>query len=436
MKLAAALLSALSGVTEASHFRSVTYSILQNDNRLEILRSIAWRRELAGYGAGCTATDVANQTPSFPPLEGPERCRLLSSDDPFSCGYLNSTYIVTDIEDTQDDANNYCAGSRPESFSRPTGPFEIKWESCCWAPFVDDFGDIQQGDDDDVFEERTDWYSFIATMNDPNNNSPQVGVASLWKIMAGCSGQTLELNPVDMDGDAVKCRWANADEARGALHTSNYDSLSLNEDTCVLTFDGTKDAGVTGVKPIAIQIEDFDENGNMKSSMPLQFLAMVWTPELGVRNSARTDISSIFQMPTFFPEGDEHDHEDHKNMKKPGRGRRSQPDYCEAKPEWISAPDAGAEILVPETGIVIELEAQAQIGTLSRFQYTSPLGMVCSEATTGAIGVASCLFIPTDAQKRTPQNFCFLAEDSNGLTTERRCVTLSTSTGKYVFLKF
>ena len=34
---------------------------------------------------------------------------------------------------------------------------------------------------------------------------------------------------------------------------SNYESLSLDEEKCIVIYDGTKDKTTSGVKPIAIQ---------------------------------------------------------------------------------------------------------------------------------------------------------------------------------------
>ena len=51
------------------------------------------------------------------------------------------------------------------------------------------------------------------------NNTPQVKLPPVWKIMKGCPAQTIELNPVDADGDIVTCRWATIDEANAGSHS-------------------------------------------------------------------------------------------------------------------------------------------------------------------------------------------------------------------------
>ena len=82
------------------------------------------------------------------------------------------------------------------------------------------------------------------------------------------------------------------------LKGDNYDSLSINETTCILSYDGTKDLTKSGVKPIAVQVEDFDENGNVRSSVPVQFLAAVWTPE---RFKRRGKLGKPYSYGDFFP---------------------------------------------------------------------------------------------------------------------------------------
>jgi len=53
----------------------------------------------------------------------------------------------------------------------------------------------------------------------------------------------------------------------------------LTLEKCTVVYDGTIDQAKTGYKPIAIMVEDVDENGAIRSSVPVQFLAEVWTPQ-------------------------------------------------------------------------------------------------------------------------------------------------------------
>ncbi len=41
-----------------------------------------------------------------------------------------------------------------------------------------------------------------------------VKVPPIWRVMAGCPRQILNLDPIDFDGDRIYCRWATKKEAR------------------------------------------------------------------------------------------------------------------------------------------------------------------------------------------------------------------------------
>lgn len=104
----------------------------------------------------------------------------------------------------------------------------------------------------------------------------------------------------DPDGDKIKCRWAVADESSyNAVHDDNLASLTLDTETCTVSYDGNLDNICTGsssqvfphydtrgklfenvgsnhcYKPFALVIEDFDADGNVLSAMPLTFFGQV-----------------------------------------------------------------------------------------------------------------------------------------------------------------
>ena len=405
MKVSSVALLA-SGI-EASHFRAVSYEITQGatEGSLQLSRTLAWAHTSAGYSGGCTAAHVASQTPAN---VGSESCTLNSGG---GCGNPAAVYIVTDIEDQYDYANNYCYGYQVEPFTKPAGPFSMSWSGGCWVTLTGDDGNSAGGCD----------YGFIAQLNDITNNSPQVKIPPVWKILSGCPDQRLPLNPIDLDNDVIKCRWANAAEAGGAVHYSAFESLSLDEENCVVIYDGTKDLTKTGVKPIAVQVEDYDAAGNIRSSMPVQFLATVWTPstaQFNNRELAMHGPGQVFKMPPIFPKEDfDHDFTG-------GRRRRDAPTYCDVAPDFIgTSPAPGAVINVPATGVTITIQAESDNGAITRFTYNSPLGMTCTPV--DGNGQATCTFVPTPAQQGQAHNFCFTAEDGGGMTSERRCVTLA-----------
>ena len=103
---------------------------------------------------------------------------------------------------------------------------------------------------------------------------------------------------------------------------SLWPSLSLDQENCVVHYTGSLDQSTVGVKPIAIMMEDFDALGNVRSSIPVQFLAQVWTPSL----------DRHVGYPEWFADDHHHDEnsadEEHQSV---SRGRRSAPTYCTAK---------------------------------------------------------------------------------------------------------
>ena len=238
------------------------------------MRAQAWRHAKAGYGPdGCSREDVVNQKSVN--VQGlKDMCYLKSGG---RCHSLPARYIVTDIEKDQSSDQNFCYGYQKDAMQKPPGPFYIEIRACCWVDFKNDF-DVVIGNRGPGKEKNE--LQLKAIINDVNNNTPQLKLPPVWRIMVGCPAQTLELNPNDADGDEVICRWATQDEAHAGHHNmSMFGSITLDQKTCILTYDGTKDMATTGVKPIAIMIEDHDVEGNVLSAIPVQFLAMLWNPQ-------------------------------------------------------------------------------------------------------------------------------------------------------------
>ena len=72
----------------------------------------------------------------------------------------------------------------------------------------------------------------------------------------------------DIDGDQLRCRWGvNENEAGGIYEPKGQ----LQSNPCLLTYEAT----AVGYEGIAIIIEDFDTNGEVLSSVPLQFLIKI-----------------------------------------------------------------------------------------------------------------------------------------------------------------
>ena len=171
----------------------------------------------------------------------------------------------------------------------PTESFTYGWTSCCWVDFTADDGTSVSGGD----------MIQIAKVNDITNTSPVFKHPPLWLIMAGCDGAYIDLAPQDPDGDRFECRWATVDEAGDGAATdlSIWPSLSLDTDNCIVHYQGSLDETSVGLKPISLMIEDFDQFGSVRSSIPIQFLAQVWTPNLQARS---------LSYPQWFDEDNDH----------------------------------------------------------------------------------------------------------------------------------
>ena len=449
MKLLAALL--ISQEAEASHFRAVGYNIIHGNNgEILISRSTAYRHGFAGYGdGGCTASHVANQVESY--LDEFEACNLISGG---ACDhqYIPAEYIVTNIEDALHADDNFCYGYKQEILAKPFGPYKITWRSNAWVPFLTDAGGAAGSGD----------YGFTASVFDVENNTPQIKLPPIWKIMSRCGAQTLDLSPIDLDGDTIKCVWASAAEAQGAFGGNMFNSITLDSDTCILTYDGLADSGQDGVKPIAIQVQDFDANGFMRSSMPIQFLATVWTPtnpnfssdfvppqtrsdmQMDVRfempEAPVSDVTPYVYSPSLFPADTDHmsseELKQHKKMlrkaeknmsKNNHRDRREAVSYCFDSPTLSNSCPTAGSVLDAKLGLTVSLGAIPIDGvTITRFQYNSPLGMSCGSVTLNDdVYETECRWTPVANQMGQVFNFCFLAEDSRGFSSERRCIKLS-----------
>ena len=145
-------------------------------------------------------------------------CELQNRSFVDTCEDLQSSYVVTDIEDKQSPLNNYCYGYGNDVLPKPAGPFMVKIESCCWVNFMNDFGRLIGSGSPK--KERNE-LKLIAKINELENNTPLVKVPPIWRIMSGCPDQILNLNPVDLDGDLIRCRWATAEEAKSGSYWLN-----------------------------------------------------------------------------------------------------------------------------------------------------------------------------------------------------------------------
>ena len=398
MKLATSIIMS---TVSASHYRGGTYKYAPNADgtTADIVNTQTWRKGSDLYNGGCNQGDVDNQIQSDSALG--TTCSVTSGG---LCSAATLHYTALFVGD------DYCYGDGNNNIPKPTSGFTLGWSSCCWVGLTTDQG---------TYTANGSTMVQYMKINDVNNTTPMFKLPPLWLIMSGCPAQQVDLAPTDADGDNVKCRWATASEAGGSLYSSTlWPSLSLDEENCIVTYDGTMDASTVGVKPIGLMMEDFDSNGNVRSSIPVQFLAQVWTPNMNTRSIGYDN------YPRWF-DGDEHpDHVD-APTKKNSRGRRSIPSYCNAVPVFVAPTPADGAVINGSSGNVsFTLAASSQNGYITGFSYQSPAGMSCTTVNTQ--GQITCTWAMTSSQiKQDSHSFCYDATDSLGLVTGRQCLSIT-----------
>lgn len=375
MKVSCALLAA---IAEASHgstgavtytgtyMRGVTVSIAGADpnpetgaTRVKVSQTYSFRRDVAGFGDGCTQNDIDKNRSSK--LIGPNdslnsskyqkgQARFLTPDE--SDGQMigdmmdewvseddmvarvgdkkglkewKLKYTVTDLRWDQSgfEHDDWCMGSVEDTFevdneNAKSFLFQNRQEgSPTWMVMVSDSSEIAF---DSIGESpKYEKYRFgaalydISTRSDTGkiNQSPVAKLPGDFLMQANCKN-SYKIEMSDPDGDFVKCRWAEVGEtSKYAAHhrdvgfneskiVSDFPSITLNTETCTVTYDGSLDDACTGAssqvfehrggsqgvsmknaganhcyKPFALIIEDFDANGNVLSSVPLTFFGQV-----------------------------------------------------------------------------------------------------------------------------------------------------------------
>ena len=425
------LVSVLATTVLSSHYRGGTYIFSSNaDGTTTIQQTQTYRDGLAGTPSKCTKAYEGKVAHGLSPWVK-TTCRLISNPNTLCPDHtMNWPYTVGFASNGEmGGSNDYCYGSYDKQMRTPSAGYRIGWSGAAWVDLTADDGGRR------VFNQGK--MEVYATINDPTNNSPVFTHPPLWRIMSGCDGQKIDLSPVDPDGDRIKCRWAEVRngvwEAGAATYNADaWPSLRLDGDNCIVHYTGSMDKTYSGLKGVGIMMEDFDSNGNVKSSIPVQFLAAVWTPQTVSRG-----VALPFVYPDWFAETDgdhHHDHmdgDDHKpskkgNKKGKNRGRRTTtPSYCNAVPEAIAPTPPDGDVIEPSAdgSFKITLRARSSGGYIKSYSFEKPALMFCTNP--DDTGTCTCTWTPTDLDRQTRDHgFCFLATDSLGLTTERRCITL------------
>ena len=205
------------------------------------------------------------------------------------------------------------------------------------------------------------------------------------------------------------------------------------------SLDGCKDTEADCTKPIAIQVEDFDSDGNILSSVGVRFPMKVFRSKMvGPRRmekileslgSATGRSSGGWTKTTpIFPF--------HFQASTISRTRRDgDGQTCDLEPEFLSpTPTDGEDVFVyqEDQSAVIVLNAQTRNNVkIGSFQTSSILGMSCSPVLrkTLTTGTTSCTWSPSDDQRANNdvEQFCFAAIDELGYSSEQRCIRIRAS---------
>ena len=410
------LISLLGSGVHASHYRGGTYKFRPNDTtgKIEIEVTQVWRQGWSGHD-NCEESVANKWSSSRTGWDLAARCINFSQWGGVSnyCDGVDLNYVATFSGGMHYDG--YCYGDGTHQMANPGHAFSLGWWDCCW---------VRVNGDDGVDYRGGDMHQ-IATVFDTTNNSPTYTIPPQWKLLAGCPNQKFELNPVDVDGDNTRCRWANDMEAGGVVHdTERYGSLTLDETNCVITYDGTKDATTEGVKPVAIMIEDLTDNNEVRSAIPVQFLGLVWTPTSG--RILRNDKPNF---PNWFAEKGEHKHGGAHDFDPATRKRRSTPAYCSQEPTFEGTTPLNNDIINTD-GNELHFNIEGVVNNSGdktfandALKYQAPVGLECTQYSGGTSW--KCVWALNDAQMAIPKHkVCFYIADRWGLNSERRCIEI------------
>ena len=317
---------------------------------------------------------------------GTIECEYLSGG---SCGQATLKYQIAFADG--DSSDGYCYGSGSHVFSpAPSAPFKLTWSGSAWVSFEDDTGSYVSGGD----------WLIQGTYNDVANSAPVFKLPPIWLIMATCDGQFIDLNPTDPDGDRMKCRWADSIEGDTAYYRQSlWPSLTLDEENCIVHYTGSMDSSTDGIKPIALMIEDFDANGNVKSSTPIQFLAQVWTPSITVP-PAGTALGRTQKIKMANNCGNDcypvipHDDDDYEGRKRREAmeilAKSTPAPYCDPL-NWpqhtAQNPQDGDKLDASSGQVNLVLSATSRVSTIAKFIYQGPLGFRCGDADANGVSL-------------------------------------------------
>ncbi|CAG5091621.1 Oidioi.mRNA.OKI2018_I69.PAR.g13167.t1.cds [Oikopleura dioica] len=436
-------ISSLFLVAKATHFRAGSLQFKKDENGvLRVTRTVGWRRYLAGWGSnGCDDDDMGKLNPKkiANGRDGHKNYYMPLGETDVQTSWLANPktvyYELLQIEKSSSLTNDehFCFGKTfdeelpsqvvGKSFTMTNG---YVWEAAT-VTITHDNGNNGQG-----------YYQYTAHVYEYDNNSPQFENPAIWWIMDGCDGQTYYITPQDPDGDEIICRWSTKEEASFLANdkegmdvggTTHWPMTQLTLDTaaCAVTYHPEEDNG-GGNKPIAVQVEDFDENGGIKSSVPSVFLARVFTPDMDRRLlDAPFTVTNRRKRDT----GEHHHEEEIKAWNDWKPNIRLQPrntDHCDGLPVWIPPTPPNESLLIYQATVSYYQVWAARFlfegeyyTTVHRAQFSLPDGMSCTKLRED--GTATCIWTPTVEQIGL-HTVCGLCYDVFERPSERNCVKI------------
>jgi hypothetical protein len=214
------------------------------------------------------------------------------------------------------------------------------------------------------------------------NTPPVTAMRPLVRLHYSRSSE-LRIPVADIDGDTVRCRWANSTLGECAEVCNGFPFGILDEDGCILTYNGSGDVGFYAV---AIQVEDFaTPNGTRPmSSVPIQFVVNIIS-----ENGSDTCLPPRFVYPT---------------------------------------PADGAQVNIEKyTQFTSRVTVEPRCPTRSiDIQTVSPLGLKrsnLSQIPSSRLWYTDFKWAPSSLQSG-PHFFCFQAYDGISLSSAQHCVSL------------
>ncbi|XP_078357327.1 uncharacterized protein LOC144642207 isoform X3 [Oculina patagonica] len=361
-------------LAEGSHFRYgfITWAPTDSDDHtVRFTFRVGWRRS----EVHCNQSTIANGDLIRYGGQWTATCDNVSNPlCMYSAAIAYTYFYCTDYSEIEDwsigeNTFNYTFNSTDEEWF-------VSYYGCCWISLS--------------------WYSgngnwLVATTvnltrrsdNGRINSSPVSRSSAIVRFQEGCS-KSIRIPVEDPDGDVVKCRFASYSESY-----KNNDSFPygvLDEKSCVLKYEGTH--GTTGTYAVALTLEDFPAGttnfGSIKpfSTVGLQFLVMI----------------------------------------------SSQSGSCDEIPVFTDSSPQDGECYEVQIGLAYRAAIEVQVSDFSKHIVeiitSSPTGMHLTPLRyNGGIYYRNVTWFANQNQVGQ-QVFCFWAVDSNGLESERRCITI------------